>query len=71
MDLLACIDGAFWGFEIKWKTDVPSQLQKQKINECIKAGGRAYFISSVEQLQHIIDDDIEPIKYHIEIKHKL
>lgn len=61
--------GLFYGFEIKWKNDQPSELQKQKINDCIDAGGRAYFIRSVEQLRDILDNNILPIKY--ELKNKL
>lgn len=65
MDIVACIKGIFYGFEIKWKNDQPSELQKQKINKCIEAGGRAYFIRSIDQLRGILDNDIVPIKYKL------
>lgn len=57
--------GLFYGFEVKWKTDTPSELQKQKINQCLDAGGRAYFIRSVEQLRNILDNSINPIRYDL------
>lgn len=63
MDTVACIKGGFYGFEYKWKTDQPSDVQKQKINDCIDAGGKAYFIRSVEQLRNIMLNNIEPTKY--------
>ncbi len=68
MDLVSCMEGLFYGFEIKWKKDKPSELQKQKINECIDAGGRAYFIKSVEQLIDILDNDIKPTRYETKKK---
>lgn len=68
MDLLACIDGLFYGFEIKWKTDAPSMLQKQKINALNLAGGRGYFIRSVEELKDILDTGKLPWNYTLSSK---
>jgi Holliday junction resolvase len=65
MDIIACIKGLFYGFEIKWKSDVPSELQKDKVNKVIDAGGKAYFIHSVKQLKDIMDNDIVPFKYEL------
>lgn len=64
-DCVACIDGLFYGFEFKWKNDTPSTLQKEKINAIINAGGSAYFIRSVKQLQTILDNNIEPQYYDL------
>ena len=63
MDIIACINGEFWGFEIKWNSDTPSPLQRQKINKCIDAGGRAYFIRSVQELRNTINQRLRPIYY--------
>lgn len=79
MDLIACIPktitrrtasisvkvtvGVFYGFEIKWGKDKPSALQKQKINECIDAGGKAYFIRNLDELRDILDKDLPPVRY--------
>lgn len=63
MDLIACIKGLFYGFEIKWKSDKPSELQKDKINKCIDSGGKAYFITSESNLRLTISTDFKPIKY--------
>lgn len=62
-DIVACIKGLFYVFEIKYKNDQPSELQKKKINDCIDAGGKAYFIRSEEQLRHILDTNEAPVKY--------
>ena len=80
MDLIACIDlqkctqdaiGLFYGFEVMWGKDTPSELQKQKINDCIDAGGKAYFIRSVEELRNILNNNIEPTRYETKKKFTL
>lgn len=71
MDVIACIRGDFYGFEVKWKNDQPNELQKDKINKCIEAGGRAYFIRSIEQLRKTIDFAISPIKYDTDKRYTL
>ncbi len=63
MDVIACIKGKFYGFEVKWKNDKPSPLQKQKINAVYNAGGKAYFIRSIDQLKYILDHDT-PSEYY-------
>lgn len=68
-DLIACIHGRFFAFEIKWGEDKPSELQKKKINDIIDHGGSAYFIRSVDELHSILTHNIPPIKY--ELKNKL
>lgn len=81
-DIVACVNeegyggpgnpdgdyGAFYGFEIKWGNDTPSELQKRKINEIIDAGGKAYFIRSVEQLRKILIDQTPPQRYELKPK---
>lgn len=71
MDLIVCIRGTFWGFEIKWKSDTPSIAQKEKINKCIAAGGKAFFVRSTEELRNFILLDAEPIEYVIKPQYKL
>lgn len=57
--------GVFYGFEIKWKSDKPSELQKEKINTLIDKGGRGYFIRSIDQLEDILLNDVAPVKYEL------
>lgn len=64
-DIIACIKGDFWAFEVKYKNDMPSELQKEKINRYIDAGGKAFFIRSVEALRLAINGATPPIKYEL------
>lgn len=58
----------FYGFEIKWGQDTPTELQKQKINELIDKGGRGYFVRSEEELRKILDEGLKPQKYKLKNK---
>ncbi len=60
-DIIACIEGRFYVFEIKYGKDVVSELQKQHINKIIESGGRAHIITSTNQLCNILDNDLNPI----------
>lgn len=71
MDVVACVHGLFYGFEVKWKNDQPSELQKDKINQVIDSGGKAYFVRSIDQLRSIIDNDEQPVKYVLKNHFKL
>lgn len=64
-DIVAGIDGQFYMFEVKWANDKPSELQKQKINDCIDKGCKAYFIKSIEELRRILLGNIPPVKYDL------
>lgn len=70
-DIIACIKGKFYGFEVKWRNDTPKELQKTRINQIIDAGGSAYFIRSVQQVRDILTNNIGPVRYEREIKFKL
>lgn len=65
MDVICCINGLFYGFEVKWKNDQPSPLQKEKINKLTAAGGRGYFIRSIDQLYNILDANLPSEKYDL------
>ena len=70
-DLIACYNGLFYGFEIKWKNDQPSELQKDKINKVIDAGGKAYFIRSVSDVHAVLKGGLEPVKYQLKNHFKM
>jgi Holliday junction resolvase len=53
-DLLACINGAFYAFEIKNATGKVTELQQVKLEKIRKAGGKAYVIHSLEELKGYI-----------------
>lgn len=64
-DLLVCIDGIFYGFEIKWAKDRPSESQKRNLNLIQDAGGKGIFVRSVEQLDSWLRGDRKCIRYKL------
>ena len=62
-DIIACIKGQYYMFEIKWGKDRLSDLQRDKINRVINAGGKAYVITALSQIDEIILNDIVPQLY--------
>lgn len=53
-DILCCINGVFYLFEIKGRNDSERALQRENINRVIQAGGRATFIRSTSELRDFI-----------------
>lgn len=53
-DIICCISGRFYLFEVKAKNDTEKPLQRDNVNRVIEAGGCAAFIRSVEQLRQFI-----------------
>lgn len=56
-DILACINGRFYGFEIKGEGDTIKPLQQDRINKIDASGGKGYFIRSTSNLKFLIDSD--------------
>lgn len=54
-DILACIKGLFYLFEIKDKGDTIKPLQKENINRVREAGGKGYEIHSTERLRSVLN----------------
>lgn len=48
-DIVGCIDGLFFGLELKRETGKPSGLQVHTINKINKAGGKACIVRTVEE----------------------
>lgn len=54
-DLLVCFEGKFIAFEIKVdEKKVPSKLQQWNLEQIVKAGGKAYKVSSLKEVKEII-----------------
>lgn len=53
-DLIACIKGKFYAFEIKGSTDTEKELQKQKLHNITIAGGFGGFVYCLEDIDNII-----------------
>ena len=62
-DLICCIEGNFFAFEIKGKGDRPSELQNTFLNAVRNAGGYGGFVYDVTDLYTIINDKLSPPVY--------
>lgn len=56
-DILACINGRFYGLEIKGEGDTIKPLQQDRINKIAASGGKGYFIRSVNSLIFLLNSD--------------
>ena len=53
-DIICCISGRFVAFEAKRPGNKPTELQKKAISDIWKAGGLAYVVYSVEDVENIL-----------------
>lgn len=53
-DIIACIDGKFYGFEVKTDIGKPTKLQESTIRKINKAGGTAVVVRSVDEVKSIL-----------------
>lgn len=53
-DIIACVGGRFYAFEVKTENGKPTALQKAMINKIIFAGGTACVVRSVEDVRAVI-----------------
>lgn len=53
-DIIACIDGKFYGFEVKTDNGKPTKLQESTIRKINKAGGIAVVVRSVDDVKSIL-----------------
>ena len=50
-DIIACVDGRFFGFEVKTQTGRPTSLQQATIRRINDAGGTALIVRSVADVK--------------------
>ena len=53
-DIIACIDGRFYGFEVKTESGKTTALQDATIRKILACGGNAYGVRSVDEVRTII-----------------
>lgn len=53
-DIIACIDGHFYGFEVKTEDGRPTKLQEATIRKILASGGTAMVVRSVEEVRNAI-----------------
>ena len=63
-DIIACIDGRFFGFEVKTEDGKPTKLQEATIRKILAAGGTALVVRSVDEVRTAINGSLTDTKIH-------
>ena len=58
-DIIACIDGHFFGFEVKAEKGKPTALQEAAIRKILKAGGTAAVVRSAGEVRALIEGTLQ------------
>ncbi len=53
-DIIACINGRFYGFEVKTEDGRPTKLQESTIRKIKNAGGIALVVRAVDEVKAVI-----------------
>ena len=53
-DIIACINGHFYGFEVKTENGKPTKLLEATIRKILAAGGTALVVRSVDEVRTVI-----------------
>ncbi len=54
-DIIACINGRFFGFEVKTEGEKLTKLQDATIRKILAAGGTALVVRSVDEVRTAVD----------------
>ena len=54
-DIIACINGHFFGFEVKTDVGKPTKLQEATIRKILAAGGAAVVVRSVDEVKAVVN----------------
>ena len=57
-DIIACIDGHFYGFEVKNEIGKPTKLQETTIRKILAAGGTALVVRSVDEVRAVVNGSL-------------
>ena len=57
-DIIACIDGHFFGFEVKTDSGKPTKLQEATIRKILAAGGTALVVRSVDEVRTVVNGSL-------------
>ncbi len=58
-DIIACIHGKFFAFEVKSPKGKPTELQKWNLRQIGRSGGIAAVVYSVEDVINLIKENID------------
>ena len=56
-DIIACINGRFFGFEVKTEKGSPTKLQESMIRKIREAGGTAAVVRSADDVKAILKQE--------------
>lgn len=54
-DIIACVGGRFYGFEVKTDKGKPTALQEATIRKINAAGGTALVVRSVDEVRTVLE----------------
>ena len=57
-DIIACVNGRFYAFEVKTETGKPTKLQEATIRKILKAGGATVVVRSVDEVRTAINGSL-------------
>lgn len=57
-DIIACIGGHFYGFEVKTEVGKPTKIQDATIRKILAAGGTALMVRSVDKVRAVLDGSL-------------
>lgn len=58
-DIIACIDGRFYAFEVKTPVGKTTLLQNATIRKILACGGTAAVVRSVDEVQAVINGSLQ------------
>ena len=58
-DILGCVDGAFFAFEVKQKFSRPTELQKLYLEEIREAGGCGEVVRSYQEASRYVQEHLD------------
>jgi Holliday junction resolvase len=57
-DIIACIGGHFFGFEVKTDSGKPTKLQEATIRKILASGGTALVVRSVDEVRTVVNGSL-------------
>ena len=58
-DIIACIDGRFYAFEVKMPVGKTTKLQEAAIRKILACGGTAVVVRSVDEVRAVINGSLQ------------
>jgi len=58
-DIIACIDGKFYAFEVKTPVGKTTKLQEATIHKILACGGTASVVRSVDEVRAVINGSLQ------------